>query len=1098
MSRTARRWVAAAVALGLVAAWCALRQVEPGFVRTTHSLDLKHPKAWVVDPNVVTPGTLGMLTWTGIGPLDARLGPVLPGDIFKLKLRLGYFAGRRPVTIFLDGQRVAEIEIDETWRQQEVRARVGGRLLRLELGGGPPVPVHVSRISATNVVGFVEGPVNLYLLPATAPAPAPTNRQVPWLLAMAAPALLALLVAWRRRTGVIEGTAALRGAVLELLPGVGVLGVGGLVCAAGGPRPVCLPFSFLLVVGVPAVAAEAIRLRSRVARGLAWISGGLSRLTLGWRRRVKPLPARLDAAARRHGLDRLTASAVEASPPSGRDLRRAFLVHLAIVAVLGLGFARFVISDFHGPMLEGGDGAIWTHQGYYLGHNLSFTPLPRFDLVNDQLFYPYGGNNVFQGWVLEPALLSAMVDHLIGPGPWYQLYFLFSVLIVAVGGFLLLVRDHGAYRASLVAIAVSFCSYYAIAKFAGHFGVACNGWLTLNLLADWVLVHRFAHGRPWTARLVALRALLLVLVLGQDLSYLAGIALTSFSVCAIALFLAVAVRARFRPARLAGQALEWLEQLRASFAAHRVQTSMLVGATLFAGFFWIPIVLQINHAAHAFDFSQMPSGGDWVNPLRMLIPVFPGFNPVSQAHAFDDRPEAWFAASPGIFFVLFALAGVIGGRKRVLAWVPFVVLLAIFLSFDPARFAVLRVLPWFAMARIGGRFSTAYPTLLAILGLGTGAVAFRGRRGVLLAAAGAILLTVEGVTAYSIALLQPRRAFYHPDAAFTRLVEAIRSAPGEAVLDWPFCLAGGNGVGTGELCPFYAYEAGNTMFMQQLDKKKAVANYFGRLHPEQIRPYFAAGWPRMFFADKPDPFQASHQRRDFLPQEWEFLQRFFVLDDFCGVLLYTDRLPASTVEGFHRRFGTPVAVATGTPFGRLEFILKKPEWRGLVDKEAGVKLTLPFVPPPLPVGRLEMGDPAAAEYLRSGWGGYERRYRSSSGHAAELAFSLARIEPLSLTLKANTFQRERVRVLLNGTLLEDVAHDGSRFVVHIVPLPASLLAESNVIRFELPDAHSPKSVGLNDDTRVLGLTIEWLAIGPAKEAAAHPACDRLDATPHVQ
>jgi hypothetical protein len=368
------------------------------------------------------------------------------------------------------------------------------------------------------------------------------------------------------------------------------------------------------------------------------VSAGLRRLVALPGAGEKPMPTWLESAARRRGLDRLTAAAVEERGLSVGDLRRAFLVHLVIVVILGLAFARFVIHDFSGPMLGGADGAIWTYQGYYLGQNLSFTPLPRLDLVNDQLFYPYGGNNAFQGWVLDPALLSTLANRLVGPGPWYQLYFLFSVLIAAIGAFLLLVREHGAYRASLVAIAVSFCSFYAVAKFAGHFGIACNGWLTLNLLADWVLVRRFVHGREWSARLLAVRALLLVLVLGGDLSYMAGVALTSFSVCMLTVVLAVAARARFRLSRLAEQARGWLKQLRASFAMHTVQTSMLASATLVAAFFWVPIVLQINHAAHAFDLSQMPSGGAWANPLRMLIPVFPGFNPVSLAHAFNDSP----------------------------------------------------------------------------------------------------------------------------------------------------------------------------------------------------------------------------------------------------------------------------------------------------------------------------------------------------------------------------------------------------------------------------------------------------------------------------
>ncbi len=1077
MSRATWRWVAAAVTLTLVAAWCALHQVEPGFTRTRASLDLRHPERWSDDPDVLGPSTLGLLKWSGTRPLEARFGPVSPGDTLKLKLRLDEGRRQRPVTLSLDGRRVTEIVVDDTWRQFVVGLPVGGRQLRLELGGGVPVSVHLSRVSATNVVGFAEGAVNLFLLPATAPVSPPGGRLLPWLLTLAVPVLLALLVVWRRRTGIGDWLVALRGAVLEVVPGVGMFGLAALVRQAGGPRLVSLPGTFPLVIAAPAAAAEVFRLRMHVGRVLAWLAARARRLVRRSAGGARPVPAWLQAAAHRRGLDRFTAATVETQGLSGRDLRRAFLVHLAIVALLGFAFARLVIHDFSGPMLGGADGAIWTYQGYYLGHNLSFTPLPRLDLVNDQLFYPYGGNNVFQAWVLDPALVSTVADRLVGPGPWYQLYFLFSVLVAAVGGFLLLVRDHGAYRASLVAVAVSFCSYYAIAKFAGHFGVACNGWLTLNLLADWVLLRRFIHRREWSARLLAVRALLLVLVLGGDLSYMAGMALTSFSLCTLTVVIAVAARAGFRPVRLAEQARGWLAHLRASFGMHPVQTSMLAGVTLVAAFFWVPLVLQINYAARTFDFSKMPEGSSWANPLRMLIPVFPRFNPVSLFYAFNDHPEAIFSVSPGIFFVLFAIAGVIGARKHVLAWLPFAVLLAMLLTFNPSGFAFVRALPWFPTARVTGRFTTAYPAILAILGLGVPAAAFRGRRGVLFAAGGVFLLVLEGVTAYRIALLQPRRTFYHPDAQFTRLADVIRSAPGEAVLDWPWCLVGGNGVG---LCPFYNYEAGNTMLLQQFHHKKAIANYFGRLHPDQVRRYFAARWERMFFPDNPDAHAATRQRRDFLPKEWEFLQRFFVLNDFCGVLLYTDRLPAATVDGFHRRFGEPVAVAGWTPYGRLEFIPKQPEWRGLVDKAAGVKLTVPFVPPPPPEGRLEMGDPAAAEYLRRGWGGYERKYRSSEGHVAEIGFSLAEVEPMRLTLQAKTFQHERVRVFLNGTLLEDVADEGREFGVHSVSLPASLLRETNLIRFELPDAHSPKSVGLGEDARVLGITIEWLTIEPEK------------------
>lgn len=246
----------------------------------------------------------------------------------------------------------------------------------------------------------------------------------------------------------------------------------------------------------------------------------------------------------------------------------------------------------------------------------------------------------------------------------------------------------------------------------------------------------------------------------------------------------------------------------------------------------------------------------------------------------------------------------------------------------------------------------------------------------------------------------------------------------------------------------------------------------------------------MFFPDHPDPHKATRQRRDFREGEWRFLERFFVLNDFCGVLLYADLLPPTTVEGFHRRFGQPAAVVDATPFGRLEFIPKRPEWRGLVDREAGRRLTLPYVAPPRPVKRLRLSDRAAAEFLIQGWGPSEKKGRSTRGHLAEIGFTLDRVEPLELEMQATTFQRQRIRTLLNGVLVDETVLDGREFTLITLSLPVELLRLENVIRFELPDAHSPKSVGTNQDTRVLGLTVEWVELQWVPEADATSASAR--------
>lgn len=69
-------------------------------------------------------------------------------------------------------------------------------------------------------------------------------------------------------------------------------------------------------------------------------------------------------------------------------------------------------------------------------------------------------------------------------------------------------------------------------------------------------------------------------------------------------------------------------------------------------------------------------------------------------------------------------------------------------------------------------------------------------------------------------------------------------------LEWPFRIAAGTGVATGELCPFYLRQAGISALCQ-FHGKKAVGHYFGRLHSEQIAPFFAAGWQHVFLPNGP-------------------------------------------------------------------------------------------------------------------------------------------------------------------------------------------------------------------------------------------------------
>jgi len=103
--------------------------------------------------------------------------------------------------------------------------------------------------------------------------------------------------------------------------------------------------------------------------------------------------------------------------------------------------------------------------------------------------------------------------------------------------------------------------------------------------------------------------------------------------------------------------------------------------------------------------------------------------------------------------------------------------------------------------------------------------------------------------------------------------------------------------------------------------------------------------------------------------------------------------------------------------------------------------------------------------------------RSTRGHKASIRFGLDEVRPLVLGLEVETVGRQRLTVELNGVRLWEGTGDGA-WVKGALSLPAAALRPDNEIVFLLPDAHSPKSVGLGQDERVLGLAARWIRFDP--------------------
>lgn len=612
-----------------------------------------------------------------------------------------------------------------------------------------------------------------------------------------------------------------------------------------------------------------------------------------------------------------------------------------LLICISFAFSFLIIKDFLHPLVGFGDTEYWEYTGFYFSKNFNLLPFPNLNLINNQAFYPYGTNGVFQPWSIERDIFYAIFYSIFGIGSWIQIYYLLSVLVTGIGSFILLFKDYSFARASGAGFLISFFSFYAIHKYPEHLSYSIFHWTALSFIADFLILKRVTLGQYVSLRLILLRMCLLILSLGQELGYIAGSALTSFTISTIFTLLLLSYR-YFRNKKLT--LLTWLKitlrKYESEFYAYPRICLALLGLFLTASFIIFPLVLQISREAKSFDFTGIPSGVWWANPLRILIPFLPFFHPgqVNVEQLFNDSPEGLGAGSPGWFLLIIASVSLWQGRKQIAIFIPLLTIFFICIFYHPIHFPILKIFPWFAFSRVQGRFTVLYPIILSIFALNITLNSLRLHTRQLVSALLVFLACTEIYTAYSLKL--NHQPLYSLDNSFFQYMNYVKEQPGEAVLDWPFCVIGGNGVGALQnLCPYYTRN-GSIFALRRFHHKKVMGQYFGRLHPSQLKPYIEAGWDQMFVPNEQDIFKASNQKRCFNSEEWAFFTDFYKFNDFAGINLYVDFLPQDCVENFYTRFGTPTVETKVPGAGLVKFIPKSSELRDLVNLNLGGHLKL--------------------------------------------------------------------------------------------------------------------------------------------------------------
>ena len=753
----------------------------------------------------------------------------------------------------------------------------------------------------------------------------------------------------------------------------------------------------------------------------------------------------------------------------GSAARRVAVI-LALFVFLDVLVAAFVVRSFDGPILMPWDPGHYLFVTRYFAENIHWLPFPHLDLDTNWTAYPRGTNHVFLHWSFERDALCSLLTAWFGFGPWFQLYFLGSLLVTAVGCFLLARRDLGDGYAALVALSASFANFAVVREFPIHFPYACVHWSAIGMVADFVLAKRYWLSGAWSVRLVLARVTLLLLTLGLDPGYIAGCSFTSFTLMLAWITVDQLVRRRGNLlAALAALATAsrraWAER-----APSRSLAPLLVIAVA-AAWSYLPLALRIVRTAARYDFSGLENLYLWAAPGRVLVPFLPTVGDSTIRQLFQDRPESVsFDLRPGATFVLLALLAAVRGN-RIGFFVPFVVLVLAGVFFHPVDLPTLKIFPWFAMARVPGRFTFVLPIVFTLFATSIPTSWWRRSGGRIVAGLVVALFGIEAVTVYTGVVRF--RAHFPGAQASTELREAMRTihgTPGEALLEWPISAV----PSTQHLGVFHSKLAG-AFQLAYFHQKKMIGFYFGRAHPRHWLPLLDVGWSDLLFPNTPNAYASTQQRRDFTTEEWQFMERFFVANDFAGVLLYADLLPPATLAGFHARFGEPSATAFAyPPLGRIEFIPKRAEWRGRVDREAGVTMRFQKAAPALVRGtRLHLGASDSDDYLFGGWAIPASFPRWTVEPEAVLGFTTRPEGDLHFRVRAGAYGPQHVTVRWNGTdvgSFDPPMHDWETFDVFV---PANLVAADNRVVFAISN---PSPHRAEDGIKHLGIRVDWIEV----------------------
>lgn len=133
-------------------------------------------------------------------------------------------------------------------------------------------------------------------------------------------------------------------------------------------------------------------------------------------------------------------------------------------------------------------------------------------------------------------------------------------------------------------------------------------------------------------------------------------------------------------------------------------------------------------------------------------------------------------------------------------------------------------------------------------------------------------------------------------------------------------------------------------------------------------------------------------------------------------------------------------------------------------------------------GGIDFGSPGVMAFLGEGWSWPEGRFRWTDSVKSEILFAVSNPDFRKLELRMHPFvfpgrlETQRLLISLNGRSIANLVLTDTNSSIYMVDLPTGVLRQRNVLQLEVPDARAPQELKISQDSRRLGIAMEWVRL----------------------